>query len=213
MTDSKTGPCKTVPCKDVERLFDKYIDGVIMVGEYRIFRTHLRECDQCRESWMALERTVRQLKMLDNVKPSDSFMPKLMAALPASSRRVMPRKWKHWAIEAAAAVIIITLIGLGSSYSGYTAMVTVDTERGEEKTVPAREVTVLPENSVVEGDLTVVNGDVFIAGKVMGDVVSVDGQAAQVESIEVKRQNWLQRFVEHCINIGKSFLNGLNLVF
>ena len=66
---------------------------------------------------------------------------------------------------------------------------------------------------MVEGDLTVVNGDVFIAGQVMGDIVSVDGHAERVESIEVKEQNWLQRFVEHCINIGRSFCNGLNLVF
>lgn len=204
---------KSVSCKDVEHLFDKYIDGVITISEYQVFRTHLRECSQCRESWMALERTVRQLKMLDNVKPSDNFMPKLMATLPASSRRVLPHKWKGWAIKAAAAIIILTLIGLGSSYSGYTAMMTFDPKRGEERTVPAREVTVLPENAVVEGDLTVVNGDVFIAGQVMGDVVSVDGHTEQVESIEVKEQNWLQRFVEHCINIGKSFCNGLNLVF
>ncbi|HAH97105.1 MAG TPA: hypothetical protein DCL69_09445, partial [Firmicutes bacterium] len=77
---------KTMTCKDVERLFDKYIDGAITVGEYQVFRTHLRECSRCRESWLSLERTVRQLKMLDSVKPSDSFMPKLMAALPASSR-------------------------------------------------------------------------------------------------------------------------------
>lgn len=208
MTDQKS-----VSCRDVERLFDKYIDGMITVSEYKAFRTHLHECDQCRESWMALERTVRQLKMLDNVKPSDSFMPKLMAALPASSRRVLPRKWKHWAVEAAAIIIIITLVGLGSSYSGYTAMVTVDPGLGEEQTVPAREVTVLPENSVVEGDLTVVNGDVFIAGQVMGDVISVDGQAEPVQSIEVKEQNWLQRLVDHFVNIGKSFCNGLNLVF
>jgi len=208
MTDQKS-----VSCRDVERLFDKYIDGVITTGEYQIFRTHLRECSRCRESWMTLERTVRQLKMLDNVKPSDSFMPKLMAALPASSRRVLPHKWKGWALKAAAAIIVITLIGLGSSYSGYTAMVTFDPARGEEKSVPAREVTVLPENSVVEGDLTVVNGNVFIAGQVLGDVVSVDGHTEQVESFEVKEQNWLQRFIEHCINIGKSFCNGLNLVF
>lgn len=204
---------KTVTCKEVERLLDKYIDGEITVSEYQMFRTHLRECERCRESWMALERTVRQLKTLDDVKPSDSFMPKLMAALPASSRRVLPRKWKGWVLKAAAAIIIITLIGLGSSYSGYTAMVTVDSKRDEEKTVPAREVTVLPENSVVEGDLTVVNGDVYIAGKVMGDVLAVDGHAEQVASIEVKEQNWLQRFIEYFINIGKSFFNGLNLVF
>lgn len=201
---------KNPECRQIEPLFDRYLDGDITVAEYRQLRDHLNECLRCRDDWHGLERTVRQVESLERMHVSDQFMPALLSQLPI--RRKMPRAWKRWTVEAAAAVVILTVVGFGSASSGYTAMVTMPGPTGP-RTVTSTQVTMLPENSVLEGNLTVVHGDVYIAGRVNGNVTAVEGSARPVAEVEAKPRSFGEKVVGHCKTLLQSFLRGLDVLF
>lgn len=203
---------KKAECLPLEPLFDKYLDRDITVEEYRLLRTHLGQCAQCSEDWHALERSVRQLECLDGLKVSDSFMPKLMTRLPEKSVKRFPVQWRRWTVGAVAAGLLIAAVGLGSMSDGYTAMMTVPGPGGS-RTMEAHEVTILPSDTVLQGNLTVVNGDVYVAGKVEGGISAVGGKVNRAGAMEVKKLTVAQRFWQYCQRVARGFARGMAELF
>lgn len=200
---------KVAACRETEPLFDRYLDHEITVADYRRLREHLSGCPRCREDWDALERSLQQVHALPQVHVSDEFMPSLLAKLPAGAS--VRRPWRRWMLEAAAAAAVILIIGAGSS-SRYAAMVSVPGSQGP-KTITAREVTVLPQNTVLSGDLTVVNGDVYLAGKVAGNVKCVGGQVRPARRVDVQERSGPERFANRIGEIARDFARGLSALF
>lgn len=200
---------KAAACREIEPLVDRYLDHEITVADYRRLREHLSGCPRCREDWDALERSLQQVHALPQVHVSDEFMPSLLAKLPAGTRTRRP--WRRWVLEVAAAAAVVLIIGAGSS-SRYAAMVSVPGSRGP-KTVTAREVTVLPQNTVLSGDLTVVNGDVYVAGKVAGNIKCVGGQVRPARRVNVQQRSGIERFVGQITEAARDFARGISAMF
>jgi predicted anti-sigma-YlaC factor YlaD len=96
-------------CKHREELINLYLDGMLEEAEQRRFEAHMAECGDCRR---AMETMQRVFVALESYRPEPvpaGFADEVLARLPGRPRPGARLVWLISAVEAIAAIILMTL--------------------------------------------------------------------------------------------------------
>ena len=200
--------------KEVFSLIHKYFDEEITESERVFLNDHLKDCEDCRAHMNQLKKSIAFIQSASHIETPANFTNFVMSSLPQQKPSV---GWKHWVrkhpIFVAASIFIIFMAsstvsmwvdgGDQLSVSGQANLI-IDKERN---------VVVVPEGEIVEGDLLIKNGSIQIDGQVNGNITVINGQkymasagqvAGNIEEIN-KGLDWLwynvKSFFADVINI------------
>ncbi|MFC5465141.1 zf-HC2 domain-containing protein [Lederbergia graminis] len=160
--------------EEIVLYMQEHLDGDLSWEKEQVLKEHLQKCTACQEYFQELKRTIAYIQSTSHIQTPENFTMNVMARLPKEKRSEGVRRWlRHHPLLAAASLFII-LMG-ASLFSGWnddnqfsvTAQPNLVVENG---------VVVVPEGEVVEGDITVKNGDIRIEGEVNGDVTVINGE-------------------------------------
>ncbi|OIJ15138.1 anti-sigma factor [Anaerobacillus alkalilacustris] len=163
--------------KDIVSLIHKYFDEEITETEKNQLKQHLNECNHCRNHFNKLKKSIAFVQSSSHIVAPPNFTDLVMKQLPQPKRS---NNWKRWMKKnpflAAASVFIILMS---------TSVFSFWLDSGDELSVSGqanliidkdRNVVVIPEGEIVEGDLIVRNGSLQIDGQVNGNVTIINGQ-------------------------------------
>lgn len=170
--------------KEMVALIHKYLDEEISEKEKLLLDKHIEGCDCCKNHLSELKRTITYVQASSHLQAPSDFTSTIMKQLPKQNKSVGWKLWmkKHPALVAAAVFMLMfstTFVSMfsddGVSVSGQ-GNVYIDKETN---------TVVVPEGSVIEGDLVVKNADVQIEGSVLGNVKVLKGQHYQASAGQV----------------------------
>ncbi|MGP4081835.1 anti-sigma factor [Pseudalkalibacillus sp. R45] len=156
----------------------KWVDETIEPLEKIELLQHIKTCSSCKGKFEEIKNVDQLLHSHHAIKTPNGFTSKVMERLPKEKSSSKMRRWfKHHPILTAAVLFLLLMSSSiysewGShrsnpiSVSANGAQVKIDQDSGK---------VFVPEGEIVKGDLIVKNGDVEIAGKVEGDVTVING--------------------------------------
>ncbi|WP_064091703.1 anti-sigma factor family protein [Rossellomorea aquimaris] len=163
------------PCPEeiIEYMHD-YLDGDLSSDNEKVLKQHVQSCEDCQHHFHELKKAIAFVQSTSHISASDDFTSKVMAKLPKEKKKVGMERWlRHHPLVTAAALFLVLMTG--SFLTSWNDDQDFSFTKNENIVVQDHTV-VVPEGKVVEGDLTVRNGDVKIEGKVSGDVTVINGQ-------------------------------------
>ncbi|WP_209125167.1 anti-sigma factor [Alkalihalobacillus sp. BA299] len=177
-------------------LLHKYLDGEAPDKERKELYEHLKQCEDCNRHYKELKRSIAFVQSSSHISAPKDFTMNVLNQLP-TSRKTSTHIWKKWVrrhpfLVAAALFLVFMSSSILSiwNYQEGQLMVTgagnlqIDNETG---------TVVVPEGEVIEGDLTIRNGKLEIAGEVKGSVLLINSEqylaSAGSVSGEVKEIN------------------------
>ncbi|WP_172197160.1 MULTISPECIES: zf-HC2 domain-containing protein [Saccharibacillus] len=179
-------------CKQAVSFMHDYLDGDLPTEQARELKSHLDACPECRAAFRSLEETEMMLfaanRKMDTATVSDDVTDRIMSFLPQPKKHSPAWNWvrRHPALTAAAAFILIML---GTSIGFWNADTQLVVKGSDLNRVQVEGNTVIvPEGTVVTGDLTVERGELKIYGEVEGNVTVIDGSAYQASTAHVAGQ-------------------------
>ncbi|MFB5660437.1 zf-HC2 domain-containing protein [Alteribacillus sp. HJP-4] len=164
--------------KQCEAQLHKYLDGEMNEQERVRFFTHLDSCPECRIHFDELNKSMMLVQSSSHMEAPAGFTSEVMASLPQKQKR---KTWKRWArqhpfLVAASLFVLMMATSLISVWSDQSTdqvsvvggeNVQIDREGGR---------VIVPEGEVVDGDLTVRNGEVEVRGEITGDLTVINGK-------------------------------------
>lgn len=179
-------------CKQAVSLMHDYLDGDLPSEQARELQSHLEACADCRAEFRRLEETEMMLfaanRKSESVAVSEDMTDRIMSFLPQPKKHSPVWSWvrRHPALTAAAAFILIML---GTSIGFWNADTQLVVRGSDLNRVQVEGNTVIvPEGTIVSGDLTVERGELKIYGDVEGNVTVIDGSAYQASTAHVAGQ-------------------------
>ncbi|CAM3640292.1 MULTISPECIES: zf-HC2 domain-containing protein [Saccharibacillus] len=179
-------------CKQAVSFMHDYLDGDLPSEQARELQSHLDACPECRSAFRSLEETEMMLfaanRKTESVALSEDATDRIMSFLPQPKKHSPVWNWvrRHPALTAAAAFILIML---GTSIGFWNADTQLVVKGSDLNRVQVEGNTVIvPEGTVVTGDLTVERGELKIYGDVEGNVTVIDGSAYQASTAHVAGQ-------------------------
>ncbi|CAM4391102.1 zf-HC2 domain-containing protein [Saccharibacillus endophyticus] len=179
-------------CKQAVSLMHDYLDGDLPSEQARELQSHLEACTDCRAAFRRLEETEMMLfaanRKSESVAVSEDMTDRIMSFLPQPKKHSPVWNWvrRHPALTAAAAFILIML---GTSIGFWNADTQLVVRGSDLNRVQVEGNTVIvPEGTIVSGDLTVERGELKIYGDVEGNVTVIDGSAYQASTAHVAGQ-------------------------
>jgi len=179
-------------CKQAVSLMHDYLDGDLPSEQARELQSHLEACTDCRAAFRRLEETEMMLfaanRKSESVAVSEDMTDRIMSFLPQPKKHSPVWSWvrRHPALTAAAAFILIML---GTSIGFWNADTQLVVRGSDLNRVQVEGNTVIvPEGTIVSGDLTVERGELKIYGDVEGNVTVIDGSAYQASTAHVAGQ-------------------------
>ncbi|MBM7694164.1 anti-sigma factor RsiW [Peribacillus deserti] len=163
----------TCPEEIVEYMHD-YLDEEISSDSERILKGHLQSCEDCRNYLYELKKAVSYVKVPASITVSSDFTERVMASLPQEAKK--KGKLKGWMmghpVVSAAALFLVLISGamLTSWNQGEDFSVT-----RQSNLIVENHTVIVPEGKTVKGDILVRNGDIKIEGRVQGDVTVING--------------------------------------
>lgn len=157
----------------IERIH-QYLDHDIKQADERILREHLQSCPECAQHLHELEKSIALVQSTSHIEAPSNFTQAVMNSLPEEKKRVGVGRWlKGHPMLAAASLFVLLMTGsLFSSWSGDSDF---SVSKQPNLVVENNTVTV-PEGETVQGDVTVKGGTLKIEGKVEGDVTVINGE-------------------------------------
>lgn len=151
-----------------------YLDGDLPYEKEQILKEHLQQCPDCQLHFQELKRTVAYIQSTSNLQPSNNFVFNVMASLPKEKNSAGVKRWfRHHPILVAASLFVILMAG--SVFSIWS-----DDQRfsvtKQPNLVVENNTVIVPEGKVIDGDITVKNGDIRIEGEVNGNVTIINGE-------------------------------------
>jgi len=151
-----------------------YLDEDITEKKEQELREHLQTCAACKQHFDELKKTIAFVQSTSHVKAPVDFTANVIANLPKEKRKVEISRWfKQHPLFSAASLFLILMAGsLFSSWSqneqfSYSKQPNLEVEN---------DTVIVPEGEVVKGDLVVRNGKIQIEGEVQGDVTVINGE-------------------------------------
>ncbi|MCJ7840008.1 anti-sigma factor [Lederbergia sp. NSJ-179] len=150
-----------------------YLDGDLPYEKEQLLKSHLQQCSSCQKHFQELKRTVAYIQSTSNLQPSSGFTANVMANLPKEKSSTGVKRWfRQHPILVAASLFLVLMAG--SVFSIWS-----DDQRfsvtKQPNLVVENNTVIVPEGKVVDGDITVKNGDIRIEGEVRGDVTVING--------------------------------------
>ncbi len=165
-------------CKnEIFSLIHKYLDEEINEVEHKLLKNHLSDCEKCRTHLKELKKSIAFIQSSSHIEAPSNFTNLVMKQLPQQKPSVSWKRWmkNHPILVGASISLIFIMTSIFSlwldsskefSVSGQANLI-IDKERN---------IVVVPEGEVVEGDLLVKNGNIQVDGQVKGNVTVINGQ-------------------------------------
>ncbi|QGH32767.1 anti-sigma factor [Gracilibacillus salitolerans] len=161
--------------KEIVELMHQYLDGDITRNDEQRLRSHLQSCEACQKHFQELKRTVALVTANIELKPSTDFTSNVMAGLPKEKKRMTAKRWMklHPMITAAAIFFIFMFSGILSAWNQEQQQLSYP--KGQNLIVE-NDTVIVPKDVVIEDDLEIKNANVKVEGKVLGDVILINGE-------------------------------------
>lgn len=160
-----------------------YLDDDLSTEEEHKLRSHLQKCENCREHFHELKRTIALVQSTSHIHAPVHFTDAVMSKLPKQSKRIQIKSWfrNHPFLSAASLFIILMLGSIISSWNKENDF-SVTMHPG---IIIENDTAIIPEGTVIDGDVVVKNGNIRIEGKVNGDVTTINGEKYLASAGEV----------------------------
>ena len=194
MVPLEKGRRMVMDCRRARRAIQEYLDGEASEEDRQELSAHLEHCPGCKDHFQEMSALTGRLASLAMVDPGSGFVRDVMKRVAVEKRIAAEKrapqevpdertggfKWMvavlAWAKGAAVMAVVIFAFGMLSLFlpSGSTQARVLSTDPKAYVLVAGRDVQV-PPTSTVHGNLTVVDGNLVIWGKVEGDVRIIRG--------------------------------------
>ncbi|MDE5416118.1 anti-sigma factor family protein [Alkalihalobacterium chitinilyticum] len=160
-------------------LMHKYFDGEASEKERAELYKHINHCEVCSEHYNELKRTIAFVQSSSHISAPSDFTANVLKQLP-ESKKATSRAWKRWVrrhpfLVAAALFIVFMSSSIVSIWNHQEGQLMVS-GAGNFQIDKETGTVVVPEGEVVEGDLTIRNGKLEVAGEVNGSILLINSE-------------------------------------
>lgn len=156
------------------QLLHKYLDLELTPSEEKMVKDHLHTCESCYQHFHELEKAVALVKSTSHIEAPLNFTEAVMNNLPREKRTVSWNRWlKSHPLLTAASLFIVLMTG--SLLSAWNEDQHFSVSKQSNLVVENSKV-IVPKDEVVKGDVIVKNGTLTIEGTVDGDVTVINGE-------------------------------------
>lgn len=160
--------------EEMKERIHQYLDHDIKQEDERILRTHLQSCADCSQHLHELEKSIALVQSTSHIEAPMDFTQAIMDRLPKEKKSAGMNRWlKGHPLLAAASLFVLLMTG--SLFSSFTSDSDFSVSKQPNLVVENNTVTV-PEGETIKGDVTVKGGTLNIEGKVEGDVTVINGE-------------------------------------
>ncbi|WP_110112001.1 anti-sigma factor [Bacillus sp. CGMCC 1.16541] len=164
-------------------LIHEYLDGDIDKESEKKLKVHLSSCESCQQHLKELKKTIAFVQSTSHIELPSNFTENIMSALPKEKSSVRVNRWfKAHPFLTAAAVFFVLMCG--SVTSSWTNNDEFSVSK-QSNLVVNDDVVIIPEGEVIKGDVTVRNGVVRVEGKVEGNLTVINGERYMASAGEV----------------------------
>ncbi|KMY52634.1 anti-sigma W factor [Bacillus sp. FJAT-27231] len=161
--------------KEIVRLMHNYLDGELFSGEQQKLKAHLQTCNDCRQHFLELKKTIALVQSMSHIGAPERFTEEVLFALPKETRIIGIQRWirRHPFFTAASLFLALMTGGFLSTWqqeANHFAFTKYNNLQVENDTV------IVPAGEQVKGDIVVENGDIRVEGEVQGDVTVINGE-------------------------------------
>jgi anti-sigma factor RsiW len=171
------------PCpEDLVEYMHDYLDGDLSVEKEELLKGHLQSCEDCQNHFHDLKKALALVQSTSHIQAPVDFTEKVMGRLPKEKKKVGVNRWfRHHPMLTAAALFMILMTG--TFFTSWNDGQDFSFTKNNDLVVQDHTV-IVPEGKVIQGDLTVRNGDVKIEGTVEGDVTVINGDVTVINGEE-----------------------------
>ncbi|MBS4196592.1 anti-sigma factor [Bacillus sp. FJAT-49870] len=150
------------------------LDSDLSHDKEQILKDHLQKCPECQKHFQELKRIEAYIKSPSHIRVSSGFTTGVMARLPKEKSSAGVKRWLRNHPILAAASLFILLMG-GSVLNIWNDDQKFSVTK-QPNLIVENDTVIVPEGEVVNGDITVKNGNLRIEGKVNGNVTIINGK-------------------------------------
>ncbi|WP_456272736.1 anti-sigma factor family protein [Bacillus sp. AK031] len=167
-------PLKTCCSEEYEEYIHEYLDEEITQDHEKKLKEHLQRCEDCQQFFHEMKKSIALVQSTSHIHAPDDFTSKVMANLPREKKKVGVQRWlRHHPLVTAASLFFIFMIG--SLFTSWNESEEFAFTKQPDLIVQDHTV-IVPEGKVVDGNITVKNGDLKVEGKVNGDITVINGK-------------------------------------
>ncbi|MBM7634307.1 anti-sigma factor family protein [Geomicrobium sediminis] len=158
----------------------RYFDGEMTQIEREQLYRHLEGCSECQEHYDEVKKSIALVQSASHIQAPKNFTENVMSALPQKKKK-RTIAWKKWSknhpVLVAAAVFLLFMSSMTwLNWTGMSGGEMAISGVGNFEVDQENNTVIIPEGEVIEGDLTVRNGDVDVQGEVHGDLTVINGE-------------------------------------
>lgn len=198
-------------CKIARRAMHEYLDGASEAGQLSALKHHLSECASCRHHLDRLAQADALIRSVQVPDLPDDLTDKIMASLPRLPGRTRFMLWlkRHPAAAVAVFFLFMMMGSMATLWEKDTTLIVKGTDLDE--VVIEGDLVIVPEGSVINGDLTVENGRLLVEGEIRGDLVVIDGTMNMASTAHIAGQiKRIDQAIEYVWFRVKSFFAGFS---
>lgn len=198
-------------CRDARRAMHEYLDGALEANRIQTLKDHLSVCPACRSHMDRLELAEAMLFAVPVPDVPEGLADRVMAALPKPNRRIVFMQWlkRHPAAAVAVLFLFMMLGSVATLWEKDTTLVIKGTDLND--VVIEGDVVIVPEGSIVDGDLTVENGKLQVEGEIRGNLTVVDGSVNMASTAQIAGQvTSINQAIDYFWFRVKSFFSGFS---
>mgnify|MGYP005830141373 CR=1 FL=1 len=166
-------PLKSCCSKEYEEYIHEYLDEEISQDHESKLKEHLQRCEECQQFFHEMKKSIALVQSTSHIQAPEDFTSKVMANLPREKKKVGVQRWlRHHPLMTAASLFIVLM--MGSLFSSWNESDEFSFTKQPDLVVQGHTV-IVPEGKVIDGNITVKNGDVKVEGKVNGDITVING--------------------------------------
>jgi len=156
-----------------------FLDGDLPEEQEHELREHLKVCSECEQHFKELKKTIAFVQGTSNIKAPADFTVNVMANLPKQKRSLKINHWfkKHPLLSAASLFLILMAGSIVLSWNQENQF----SYSNQPNLIVENDTVIIPEGEVVKGDIVVRNGKIQVEGEVQGNVTVINGEVINGE--------------------------------
>ncbi|RSK44978.1 anti-sigma factor family protein [Bacillus canaveralius] len=161
--------------EEIIEYMHEYLDDEISAEHQQELRKHLHDCIDCQTHFHELKKAIALVQSTSHIQAPLNFTADVMGRLPKENRKVGIQRWfrHHPLLTAASLFLGLMMGGVVSAWNEEDQQFSVSKQPN---LIVESDTVIVPKGEVVEGDVTVKNGNVKIEGEVKGDVTVINGE-------------------------------------
>ena len=160
--------------KEINEYMHEYLDDDISIDNEKVLHTHLQTCMDCTTYFQELKRVLALVQNTSDIKAPENFTANVLGKLPKGRKKVGFQRWmQNNPLLTAASIFILLMTGSLFSSWGKDHEFSVSKQPN---LVIQNNIVIVPKGEIVKGDIVVRNGVLRIEGEVQGDVTVINGE-------------------------------------